>query len=109
MLVNITFSLRDETVERLRAAAKGPGGARKGAISEIVEAAIDEHLRDMESRGAREEFRALVGGKVVASAYSLRLLSAELARLKLDPREALIESSRPQTATRRTGLRGHSD
>ena len=109
MLVNVTFSLPEDTLKRLRRAAKEVGGGRKGAISEIVEAAIREHLREVEATTAREEFRALQDENVVARAPSLKGLASELKRLRLDPREVLIVSSAPLEPSVRTGLRGHAD
>jgi hypothetical protein len=104
MLVNVTFSLPDETVKKLREAARRTGRS-KGAISELVDAAIKEHLRDVESRIKREEFRAMRGNQILARAGSLRELASLLEKRKIDPREVLIVSSTPLESTVRMGLR----
>jgi metal-responsive CopG/Arc/MetJ family transcriptional regulator len=108
-LVNITFSLPEETVKKLREVAKRVGGARRGAISELVDVAIKEHLEEVESRIKQEEFRATRGNEVVARAGSLRELAATLERRKVDPREVLIVSSSPLEPSVRTGLRRQFD
>ena len=107
-MVNVTFSLPEDTVKRLRRAAVVNGRRRKGAISELVDAAIQEHLALVEARTSEEGFRALKGGAVVARAPTLRRLAAELEGLDLDPRDVIIESSAPPPRTVRTGLRGHT-
>ena len=107
-MVNVTFSLPDETVRRLREAARRAGRS-KGAISELVDAALREHLLDVESRAKREEFRAMRGKEVLARAGSLRELASLLERRKIDPREVLIVSSTPLEPTVRTGLRRGAD
>ena len=108
-MVNVTFSLPDETVKKLREAARRAGGARKGAISELVNVAIREHLQDIESRIKHEEFRAMRGNEVVAEAVSLRELASALERRGIDPREVLILSSSPLEPSVRTGLRRRVD
>jgi len=107
-MLNVTFSLPEETVKRVRRAAAMNGKRRKGAISELVDAAINEHLDSVESRGAGEEFRALKKDKVVARAPTLRELAGTLERLNLNPRDVVIESSAPLPTLVRTGLRGHT-
>ena len=109
VLVNVTFSLPEETVRRLRDAARRTGKARKGSISELVDAAVNEHLRDLESKIEHEEFRAVRGDQTVARAGSLRELTAALERRKIDPRGVLIVSSRPLEPSVRTGPRRHVD
>ena len=108
-MVNVTFSLPDETVKKLRAAARRAGGARKGAISELVDIAVREHLKEVESRIKHEEFRAMRGNEVVAEAVSLKELALALERRGVDPREVLIVSSSPLEPSVRTGLRRRVD
>jgi hypothetical protein len=105
MLVNVTFSLPEDTVKRLRKAAAVAGKGRKGAISELVDAAINEHLGEVESPPA-QQFLATRDGKVIVNAPTLRELADELKRRKLDPRDFVIESSVPLEPLVRTGLRG---
>jgi len=105
MMVNVTFSLDEGTVRRLRRAAKTVGGGRKGAISEIVESALSERLREIESRENQEEFVATLNHKEVAKALSLRELATQLQALGLDPRETTITSTAPLEPVGRVGLR----
>ena len=105
MLVNVTFSLPEDTVKRLRKAAAVVGRGRKGAISELVDAAINEHLSDIET-APPPQFRATRDGKMIVSAPTLRELANELKRRKLDPRDFVIESSATLEPLVRTGLRG---
>ena len=105
-MVNVTFSLPEDTVKRLRKVALRRGKGHRGAISELVNVAIQEHLAEVESRDVKEEFRAAREGRVLARASSLRELAAELRRLRLDPRDVKIESSTPLEPTVRTGIRG---
>ena len=109
MLVNVTFSLPEETVKRLREAARRTGGPKKGAISELVDAALKEHLQEVEARSVRQEFRASRGDLVVARAGSLRELASLLEKRGINPRDVLIESSIPLPASTKTGLRRHID
>lgn len=109
MLVNVTFSLPEETVKKLREAARKTGGPRKGAISELVDAALKEHLRDVESRTSNEEFRAMEGDRALAKAGTLRELAAALEKRGINPREVLIVSSSPLPPSVRTGLRRVAD
>ena len=107
MLVNVTFSLPEDTVKRLRKAAAVAGRGRKGAISELVDAAINEHLSDIQTAPPLR-FCATKDGKVIVSAPTLMELANELKRRKLDPRDFIIESSAPLEPLVRTGLRGPS-
>jgi predicted DNA-binding protein len=109
MLVNVTFSLPDETVKRLREVARRTGRPRKGAISALVDAALNEHLRDVESKVRHEEFSALRGDRTVVKAGSLRELAAILESQKIDPRGVLIVSSYPLEPSVRTGPRRRAD
>ena len=107
-MVNVTFSLPEATVKKLREAARR-GGRRKGAISEIVDAAVKQHLQEVDSRVRQEEFRALRGDQVLARAGSLRELASVLEGRKINPREVLIVSSSPLEPSVRTGLRRRSE
>ena len=106
MLVNITFSLPEDTVKRLRKTALAQSKGKKGAISGLVDAAIREHLSSVEAAGSGEEFRAERDGKVLAAAGSLRELAAELKRLRVDPRDVVVLGSARHEPLVRTGLRG---
>lgn len=103
--MNVTFSLTEETLRKLREAARDFGGSRRGAISNLVEVAIKEHLQEVQSRRKQEEFRAMRGSRVVARAGSLRELASALEKNKVDPRDVLIVSSSSLRGVIRTGLR----
>ena len=107
-MVNVTFSLPDETVRKLREVARQMGGQR-GAISDLVNAALKEHLQEVESRDQSQEFRALRGDRILARAGSLRELSSVLEKRGISPREVLIVSSSPLQASVKTGLRRQLD
>lgn len=106
-MVNVTFSLPPETVERLRRFAKLFG--KRGTISEIVNAAISNRLEELEDRSSKIEFWASRDGKEVARSESLKGLAPKLKSLGIDPRDVEICSSVPIKPLVRTGLRGHAD
>ena len=108
MLVNVTFSLPEETVKKLREVARRAGGKR-GAISDLVDAALKEHLQEVEAKSLSQEFRASRGDLVVARAASLRELASLLEKRGISPRDVLIESSIPLPASTKTGLRRRID
>ncbi len=107
MLVNVTFSLPEETIERLRKFARLRG--KRGSISEIANAAISDHLEELEARTFKVEFRASREDKEVARAESLKVLASKLRSLDIDPRDVEIHSSIPLKPVVRSGLRGHRD
>lgn len=92
-------------MKNLREAARRAGGSRKGAISELVNTAIQEHLKEVGSKARHEEFRAVRGDEVLARAGSLRELASALKRRRVDPRKVLILSTSPLEPSVRTGLR----
>lgn len=103
-MVNVTFSLPRETVERLRRVAKSRG--RRGSISELVNASLTERLSAMEAGSSEYRFIALRGSEEVARATSLRELAAKLESLGTDPRSVEIRSDSPSWPVARMGLRG---
>lgn len=107
--MNVTFSLPEETVKRLREVARRTGESRKGAISEFVDAAIREHLREVESKLRHEEFWAVRGKDVLVAAGSLKELASALEKRAINPRDVTIMSSFPLEPSVKTGLRRHSD
>ena len=107
-MVNVTFSLPEETIRKLRQAVGATGRAKRGSISNLVDAAINEHLREMESKAKHEEFRAIRDDKVLASAPSLRELASILKSKEINPRGLLILSSSPLPGAVRTGPRRHA-
>jgi Arc/MetJ-type ribon-helix-helix transcriptional regulator len=103
-MVNVTFSLPEETVERLRRIAKSRG--KRGSISELVNASLTEHLSELEADTDEHWFFALRGSREVARAASLKELAAKLEAGGTDPRSVEIRSSIPTKPVARMGLRG---
>jgi Arc/MetJ-type ribon-helix-helix transcriptional regulator len=104
MLTNITFSLPEKTVKRLRKRVKESGG-KKGSISEVVDEALSTYLDALEESARGETFMAVRGEEVVAQARSLKELAAALLEKKVDWRAVLITSSRPLEPVGHLGLR----
>jgi plasmid stability protein len=107
MMTNVTFSLPEETVERLRrrAAASGKG---KGAISELVREALTRYLDSLEASVKGQTFTAFKGDEIVAKADSLKKLAGALEGRGVDPRSVRIISSEPLSPVGRMGLRARS-
>jgi len=104
MLTNVTFSLPEGTVKRLRKRAKD-SGRKKGAISEMVDEAIARYLDTVETPPPNLVFTALRGRTPVARAESLERLAALLKSKGTDPRSVRIISSEPLEPVGRFGLR----
>lgn len=104
MMTNVTFSLPDKTVRRLRKRVADSGG-RKGAISQIVDDALTSYLDAFDRHRVKENFVAKKGDEVVAEADSLEGL-AELLRSKgIDWRRVLITSNPPPPTVVHLGFR----
>jgi hypothetical protein len=104
MMTNITFSLPERTVKRLRKKASESGG-RKGSISGIVDEALSTYLDALEESARVETFTATRGEEVVAQAGSLKELAAALREKKVDWRSVLITSSLPLEPSGHLGIR----
>lgn len=104
-MVNLTVSLSEETVRRLRRTIKDRHGSQRGALSGLVEEAVLQTLDRYETVNPRERFRALKGNKVVAEADDLDHLALQLRRLSIDARSVRILSSRYLPAVARAGFR----
>jgi len=104
MLTNVTFSLPEKTVKRLRRYARD-SGKKKGVISELVDAAIRKYLEELAAPIGRQTFTAFRGEKAVAQAKSLDELATALKSRGVDPRSVKILSSEPLEPVGRIGLR----
>jgi len=104
-LVNLTVSLSEETVRRLRQTVRDRYGSRRGALSGFVEEAIVEILGRFGPPRPKERFRALRGGRLVAEADDLDELAFSLRELKVDARSVRILSSSYLPAVARAGFR----
>jgi Arc/MetJ-type ribon-helix-helix transcriptional regulator len=105
-MVNITISLPDDTVKRLRRAVKERYGGRKGAISGLIREALEEKLGPQEVATLPTLFKAYDGEREVAEAPGLDALASALRGRKVDPRSVRIVSSAPLRQVIRAGLRG---
>ncbi|MDW8360451.1 MAG: hypothetical protein RMK31_07730 [Candidatus Caldarchaeum sp.] len=105
-MVNVTFSLSEETVRRVKRFVRERLGSRRGAISGLVEEAVNEYLDRVESQASEQLFRAYLDGRVVAESDSLELLARRLREEGVDPRSVMIISSSVLRPVVRAGLRG---
>ncbi|MDG7007265.1 MAG: hypothetical protein JRN06_03340 [Nitrososphaerota archaeon] len=103
-MTNVTFSLPEGTIRRLRKRADESGG-KKGAISEMVDEALTYYLDNAEASSRGETFTATKGGVVVAQAGSLRELAALLKANQVDFRSVVILSGSPLEPVGHLGLR----
>lgn len=107
-MVNLTISLSEETVKRLRRAVKERYGGKKGALSNLIQEALRGHLDSLETVPSSQRFRALRDEKVVAEADSLEDIAAKLRGLGIDPREVRIVSSEDLSPVARAGFRARA-
>jgi len=105
-MTNLTISLSDETIRRLRRAVRDRYGGRKGALSGLIEESIREKLEAFNAPPQSQVFRAMKGDRVIAEAETLDGLAVELEKVKVDPRSVRIISSKRLAPIVRTGLRG---
>lgn len=105
-MVNLTISLSDETVRKLRRTVRDRYGNKKGAISGLIEESLRERLEMLDTPQPSQTFKASKNNQVVAEAENLENLANRLEELKVDPRTVRIVSSRKLAPTVRTGLRG---
>ena len=105
-MVNLTISLSEETIRKLRKTVKTRYGGRKGAVSGLIEESIRERLEEFESLQSEETFRAVKGDRLVSEAASLDELATNLEKMNVDPRSVRIVSSKKLEPIVRAGLRG---
>jgi len=105
-MANLTISLNDETVRRLRKTVHERYGDKKGALSGLIEESVLVRLEALERPQSPQSFRALQKKKVIAEDKDLESLAKKLEALKIDPRSVRILSSRKLPPLVRTGLRG---
>ena len=104
-VVNLTISLSEETVRRLRRTVRDRYGSRRGAISGLMEEALVDALDRLETPSEAERFRAVRGSEVLAEARDLDELADKLRRMKIDARSVRILSSRYLSPVARAGFR----
>ena len=105
-MVNVTVSMSEQTVRRLRKVVREVYGSRKGTLSSLVESAINESLDRKSNGGKPPVFRALKEGETMAEAADLQALADLLRQKGLDPRGMRIVSTSPPSSTARIGPRG---
>ena len=106
VVVNVTVSLPDEVVRRLRRTVKERYGGRKGALSGLVKEALEERINSLEGVRPETRFKALKGERQVAEGGSIDELASKLRALEVDPRAVRIVSTTPLRQVLRAGLRG---
>ena len=104
-MVNLTVSLPEDTVQRLRRVVKVRYKSERGALSGVIDDALRDLLDRMEASEPPQLFRALQDDRIIAQADTLATLAAELKRIRRDPRAVRILSSRPLRPVARAGLR----
>jgi hypothetical protein len=104
-VVNLTISLSEETVTKLRRTIRNRYGSRRGALSGLVEEAVLEALGRLETPAQRETFRALKDERLLAEADDLDHLASKLRKLNVDPRSVRILSSSYLPVVARAGFR----
>ncbi len=107
-MVNLTISLSEETVKKLRRTIRERYGSRRGALSGLVEEAVLEALGRFEAPNPKEAFRAVKNDKVLAEAENLDALASKLRRLNVDTRSVRIVSSSYLSAVARAGFRARN-
>jgi len=105
-VVNVTISLPEETVKKLRNAVRELYGGRRGALSGLVAEAIEDRIDALKAARPSPRFVALKDGLNVAEGRSLDELASKLRALNVDPRAVRIVSSQPPGQVARAGLRG---
>ena len=105
-MVNLTISLSEETVQRLRKTVKTRFGGRRGALSGLIEDSVRERLEEFEMTRSEEMFKAIRGEHLVSEAASLEELATNLEKMSVDPRSVRIVSTKKLAPIVRAGLRG---
>jgi len=70
-MTNLTISLSDDTIKKLRRAVRNHYGGRKGALSGLIEESVREKLEAFETPLQSQIFRAMKGGRLIAEADDL--------------------------------------
>ena len=104
-MVNITISLSEETVQKLRKTVRERYGGKKGALSGLIEESVRERLEQFEITPSQQTFRASRDSRVLAESTSLDDLAVNLEKIGVDPRSVRITSSKKLATIVRAGLR----
>ncbi|MHB8567734.1 MAG: ribbon-helix-helix domain-containing protein [Nitrososphaerales archaeon] len=104
-MVNLTISLSNETVQKLRKTVHERYGDKKGALSGLIEDSLREKLDEIDMASSPQSFKAMKGDRVIAEGESLDELATRLEKMNVNPRSVRIISSKKLALTVRTGLR----
>ena len=104
-MVNLTVSLPEDTIRRLRKAVKERYNSERGALSGLIGEALRDLLDRVEASEPPPLLRALQDDRIIAEAESLDALAVHLRKLRVDPRATRILASRPLRPIARAGLR----
>lgn len=105
-MVNLTISLSDETIQKLRRAVRERYGDKKGALSGLIEDSVREKLDEFDVVSSAQSFKAMKGDRAIAEADSLSNLAAMLEKMSVNPRSVRIVSSKKLETVVRSGIRG---
>jgi Arc/MetJ-type ribon-helix-helix transcriptional regulator len=105
-MVNVTVSLPEDVVRRLRKTVKERYGGRKGALSGLVREALEERIESLDASVSAPRFKALDRGREIAEGASLDELASRLRERGVDPRAVRIVSTPAVRQVVRAGLRG---
>ena len=105
-MVNLTISLSDETVRRLRKTVRDRYGNKKGALSGLIEESLREKFDSFETPRPSQTFKAMKGDGTIAEAENLDDLASKLRKMNVDPGSVRIISSKKLAPIVSTGLRG---
>src|SRR5271169_5846604 len=105
-MVNLTISISEETVRRLRIAVHVRYNDKKGAISGLIEESLLEKLDAFDAPRPSQTFIAKIGDRIIAEGENLDDLGKQLRKIDVDPRSIRITSSKKLAPIVRTGLRG---
>lgn len=108
VMPNLTIVLSDATIRRLRKAVGELHGAKKGALSGLVEQAVKDLLDRLEAPKPTETYRAVRDGQSVAEAETLESLARRLGAMSVDPRSVRILSSRLLKPVAKAGFRARA-
>lgn len=104
-MVNLIVSLSEETLKKLRKAVKEKYGGKKGALSDLVQAAVIGHLDALEAAKPSQRFRAVRGDETVAEGKTIQDLAIRLKEVHTDPRSVRIISLPSVSPVARAGFR----
>ncbi len=101
----ITVSLNDEVERTLRKLAREMYGNKKGALSKVIETAIEKLAARKQYTEKQTIYRAYKNNKLITEASSLEELAEKLNQRGVDPREVRILATEDIKPRARIGYR----